>query len=192
MMLLCLFRKRVYFMKTDARIRYTKMKIREAFFQLLSQKPFIKITVTDLCQLAEINRATFYKHYLDINDLLEKTEDEILKSMRANWKKLAPRNSIQKMESMLLDLQNTKLDPIFYLFKTDPGFAYRISEVICEDTYEQFIQTCNYPPQECRMLNRFLVYGCGSVVRNWLLSDGEQKAHEIAEFLYRLIQKNTT
>lgn len=179
-------------MKTDARIRYTKMRIREAFFQLLSRETFTKITVTDICHLAEINRATFYKHYMDITDLLEKTENEILKSIQANRKKLAPNNSIQKMESMLLGLQNTKLDPAFYLFKADPGFAYRISEAICADTYEQFIQTCCRPPQECRMLNRFIVYGCGSIVRNWLLSDGEQSAHEIAEFLYQLIQKNTT
>lgn len=179
-------------MKTDARIRYTKMRIREAFFQLLSRETFTKITVTAICHLAEINRATFYKHYMDITDLLEKTENEILKSIQANRKKLAPNNSIQKMESMLLGLQNTKLDPAFYLFKADPGFAYRISEAICADTYEQFIQICCRPPQECRMLNRFIVYGCGSVVRNWLLSDGEQSAHEIAEFLYQLIQKNTT
>ena len=43
-------------MKTDARVRYTKMRIREAFLQCLRKKPVNKVTVKELCQLAEINR----------------------------------------------------------------------------------------------------------------------------------------
>lgn len=46
-------------MKTDARVRYTKMRIREAFFQCLREKPVSRITVKELCDTAEINRATF-------------------------------------------------------------------------------------------------------------------------------------
>ena len=49
-------------MKTDARVRYTKMRIREAFLQCLRKKPVNKVTVKELCQLAVINRATFYTH----------------------------------------------------------------------------------------------------------------------------------
>ncbi len=60
----------------DARVRYTLKVIEDSFLELLGKKPLTKITVTELCQTAQINRATFYKHYLDIPDLLEKTEEK--------------------------------------------------------------------------------------------------------------------
>lgn len=62
----------------DARIRYTKMRIKEAIFQLLTMKMIKDISVKEVCELAEINRATFYKHYMDIYDLVEKLETELL------------------------------------------------------------------------------------------------------------------
>ena len=52
--------------KEDGRVRYTKMRIRSAFYELLQKTEYEKITVTSICDLAEINRATFYKHYLDV------------------------------------------------------------------------------------------------------------------------------
>lgn len=49
-------------MKSDARVRYTRMVIKNAFITLLKRKPLNKISVKQVCELAEINRATFYKH----------------------------------------------------------------------------------------------------------------------------------
>lgn len=51
--------------------------IKKAFFELLKKDEINKITVTSICKLANINRATFYKYYLDIYDLKEKVENEI-------------------------------------------------------------------------------------------------------------------
>ena len=46
-------------MATDRRTKYTKSVIREALFDLLKEKPLAKVTVTDICKLADINRSTF-------------------------------------------------------------------------------------------------------------------------------------
>lgn len=46
-------------MKTDPRTRYTREIITTAFWQLLQQKPMEKITVKEVCTLAQINRGTF-------------------------------------------------------------------------------------------------------------------------------------
>ena len=54
--------------------QYTKSVIRESFLSLLQEKPVEKITVTQLCAKADINRSTFYAHYLDVYDLKEKLE----------------------------------------------------------------------------------------------------------------------
>ena len=57
-------------MKTDARVRYTKMVIKQCFFRLIRQKSISKITVKEICEFAQINRSTFYKYYADPYDLL--------------------------------------------------------------------------------------------------------------------------
>lgn len=73
-------------MGLDARVRYTKMVIEGAFVSLLKEKPLNKITVKEICGLAEINRATFYKYYSDPFDLLDKLEQEILSKLRRSLK----------------------------------------------------------------------------------------------------------
>ena len=52
--------------KQDRRTRYTRQTIKNTFLELLTQKSFTKITVTEICKNAEINRGTFYLHYYDI------------------------------------------------------------------------------------------------------------------------------
>lgn len=46
--------------------------IRGALAELLHEKPLDKITVTDVVKRANINRGTFYAHYLDIPDVIDK------------------------------------------------------------------------------------------------------------------------
>lgn len=69
-------------MRADARVQYTKTRIKEAFYTLLEKKSIKRISVREPCELAEINRATFYKHYADVFDLMEKLEDETLALVR--------------------------------------------------------------------------------------------------------------
>lgn len=69
--------------KTDRRIVRTKKDIKETFISLLEEKSFEKISVRDLTERANINRGTFYLHYLDKYDLLEKLEDELFKKVQA-------------------------------------------------------------------------------------------------------------
>ena len=62
----------------DRRRRYTLRVIREAFFDLLAEEGFAKMTVADICRRAEINRGTFYLHYEDKYGLLDAMIDEAL------------------------------------------------------------------------------------------------------------------
>ena len=45
--------------------------INQAFLELLREKPFEKITVTDIVNRADINRSTFYAHYPDVRGMVE-------------------------------------------------------------------------------------------------------------------------
>ncbi|GAB0168452.1 TetR/AcrR family transcriptional regulator [Lysinibacillus sp. CTST325] len=69
--------------KTDRRIIRTKNEIKHAFFSLLSEKNFEAITVRDITERANINRGTFYLHYVDKYNLLEQYENEIFEKFNA-------------------------------------------------------------------------------------------------------------
>ena len=56
--------------KEDIRITKTKKALTEAFFEMLAVTPLEDITVNDLCQKADVRRATFYKHFRDKSDFI--------------------------------------------------------------------------------------------------------------------------
>lgn len=65
----------------DRRIKKSKQAIKEAFITLLQNKELDKITIKDITTLADINRGTFYLHYVDKYDLLSSMEDDYIKSL---------------------------------------------------------------------------------------------------------------
>ena len=56
----------------DRRTQYSKRMIRESLYTLMKEKPLNKISVTEICQRADVNRSTFYTYYTDIYDLHQK------------------------------------------------------------------------------------------------------------------------
>ena len=65
----------------DLRIVKTRKNIREAFLELRAKNALEKIKVNRLCELALINKTTFYKHYRDVYELSEEIENESIKSI---------------------------------------------------------------------------------------------------------------
>src|SRR5215813_8943534 len=55
----------------DLRVRRTRKSLMQALIELTIEKGFSAITVQDIADRAMVNRATFYRHYLDKYDLLD-------------------------------------------------------------------------------------------------------------------------
>lgn len=65
----------------DRRVQRTQKNIRNALIELLKEKELSQITVKELAAKADINRKTFYTYYSNINDILDKIEDEIVEKL---------------------------------------------------------------------------------------------------------------
>lgn len=68
----------------DPRVPRTKKAFEEALLSLLKEVEFEKITVSSLAKKAKLNRATFYLHYTDKDDLLESYLTRSIEELKQN------------------------------------------------------------------------------------------------------------
>lgn len=62
----------------NRKIQMTKRFIRLALFECLKEKDINKITISSLCEKADINRSTFYKYYGSQYDVIKEMEQEVI------------------------------------------------------------------------------------------------------------------
>ncbi|MDO4962064.1 MAG: TetR-like C-terminal domain-containing protein, partial [Eubacteriales bacterium] len=176
-------------MGLDARVRYTKMVIQVNFVTLLKQKPINKITVKEICDMAEINRATFYKYYADAYELMEKMEEQILSELQA-----VMQESIKEGVEMTLIriLEKMKEDGELYIAlfsgNGDTTFPMKIFRM-CYAEFEEFIHK-KYPRLSEKQRAWIYVYtaqGSSGILNYWISDGMQESAKEIAEFINQLI-----
>jgi len=69
--------------KSDRRVQYTKRVLKEAVLELLEKKPIDDLTIKEICELADVNRGTFYLHYAQPRDILAEIENDFLQQNAA-------------------------------------------------------------------------------------------------------------
>jgi Transcriptional regulator len=87
----------------DRRIEKTEQAIQTAFAKLLREKDLEKITVKSLCEMANINKSTFYLHYKDIYDCADRLRDDIINELS---KVITPYNLVGIINNFASILEN--------------------------------------------------------------------------------------
>ncbi|WP_239255623.1 TetR/AcrR family transcriptional regulator [Listeria ilorinensis] len=101
--------------KNDRRIRKTKAAFHKALLDLLDTKNWKGITVTDLVQNADVNRTTFYKHYLSKEDLLEEIITEVTTALKEAY--LYPYIAIPDFSVQILKNEDIKIFDHIYSYR---------------------------------------------------------------------------
>lgn len=129
-------------MKTDRRTKYTKMVIRDAFLTLVKTKPIQKITIADICGLADISRPTFYLHYRDIYALLDEIGENMLTCANLNEItkfSLGNQDKIHKIILNLIGIIEKNID-IYRICILERGVATRFPKQIADELNNTLIQ----------------------------------------------------
>ncbi len=174
-------------MKTDARVKYTRMVIKNSFLELLQEKPVSRITVTEICQRSHINRTTFYKHYKDSLDLMEKLEEELLQNVRS----LIAKKSYVDMTTVFCDVlsalkENSGRYRALVSAYGDNSLPRRIF-TLCYDTVFPLICS-KYPNLDSTQQNLLYCYitqGFSGTVNYWIENGMEEPVEKLAEFASR-------
>lgn len=165
--------------KTDKRIRYTKMFLKESLISLMKEKPVSRITVKELCERAEINRATFYSHYQDQYDLLEQTEQELIDETNLCIRSLVEspdENRLKQVTAEILKIIDTNLDCVRVLWGKNGDMQFQ--EKMTQIFHDQFISLLPGNGEENRLEHEFTyvytINGCIGVIRRWIFDDHEK------------------
>ena len=162
--------------KQERRYRRTEALILNGLTTLLQQKSIKEITVRELADLVDINRSTFYLHYTDIYDLLEKTEQRLLQQLmdavNENWTMPeTPKNFFAFLEQTFNILsENAQLCSALIGPNGDIAFLRNIEKMI----RDKGLQTLrSFAPKELREQDlqyaiSFALAGCVGLVEHWL------------------------
>ena len=151
--------------KTDRRTVYTQSVIRETFIELLRKKPVEKITVTEICKTAGINRGTFYIHFNDPYDLLRRIETEHGDKMVASLGRMLPENgeSVFDMDLAGIIHKTIRADPTLrFLAGTRPSSAnilQRLFEGLASILKPRLVEKFGFSEEEAHAIYTFLFSG---------------------------------
>lgn len=147
--------------------------IREAFYELMQHKDISKITVTEIVNLADINRATFYAHYPDVRGVIEEIENEIIVEMLDILKDLNYKNFFDNPVPLLLQVSRILEDneSIYKILICSTGSETFISKL--QNIFSDYMQNDVAIPEVIRTSKSYklrVYYFAGGIVnmyRNW-------------------------
>lgn len=176
--------------RNDLRIKYTKLVIKKALFELMLTQPLSRITVTDICNTAEINRGTFYKYYNDPKDLLIQIENHLIVEIQEVLDKTLGTGTYYESLLKALDYtaKSSELCKILFSNNGDPEFIQRILSLAHDKTIGVYQASAPKASKEkLELLYIFISNGIIGIMKNWINSDMAESPEELAELLSKLI-----
>ena len=171
----------------NRKVRYTKMVIRESLFELLESRPLNQITVKSLCELADINRGTFYSHYADIYDLVEQLEGELIENMTSaiQFESIGKQDQLQMFTDLCSHIKTNIGDYKIILLNPESS---RCMDKILAETYHHHASTLmsKNPQLSQNMIDysfAFLSSGGNKVILKWIENDFEESPEEMAKLI---------
>ena len=171
--------------------------IRQAFMDLLKEKKFEKITVTDIVNRADINRSTFYAHYADVRGLVEEIRSEAVERAMAVVKEMDFRELLHSPAPFLRKLveianENRELYTIMGKTVLSMSQLEKIKVILVEKALE-----LSEIPQEIRNQRNFrirlhfFVGGIINVYQQYLVGNLDVTTEEIVEEIATLIKSSS-
>lgn len=175
--------------KTDPRIRYTRNIIQTSFLELLRQKPEENITVREICDKAEINRSTFYKHYRDCYDLMDHMKEDILKQydeMLSGMKAQGVHTTLTAILQMLRD--NVALIRALHWSGGEHSFANQLAGHCFSfmDLHISVDPVLGWSENQKGMAYSFLIGGTSGIIEYWLKNDCLEPPEQVAVSIMEL------
>ena len=172
--------------KEDLRIKKTQKALSEAMFELLQTQCFEDISIIDICEKANVHRATFYKHYNDKNDFIEQvTNEKLFELFQQSIEGIDITDKTTVYKSIIRTATNFVYDHkhMFRLAAGTTNVKYYNSTVkIIENSIMKFISNSEI----CTAISD----GLFALFSWWIINEAEYSPEDIESYLEKLVFLN--
>ena len=174
----------------NRRVTMTKLLLKNALLELLEQKELSSISVTAICETADVHRSTFYKYYNSPADILREIERDYLDMIP-----VPPQSVDHQNQESLLDAntvffeyvkENGKSFRILFGRSEENGFASRMVDFVCSGHIPVGEQA---DEQSARFVRLYIANGTVGMLREWINEGFPVSSRKIAEMMYFLSRK---
>lgn len=183
--------------REDRRVRLTKLAIRESLIELMQQYPMAKISVKMICEAADINRSTFYAHYADQYDLLNKIQQEVADGIRDYI--AATRFTGASEEAVPVVVQvleyaraNAALLKVLLSGHGDSVFQTKLMYLAQEKMLEELRGSRQLEPWVARYIELFAINGVLSIIHAWLEGGCADEPQVLAGLVMKLLMQGVS
>ena len=176
----------------DRRVIKTKKAIKSAFIKLLTERDINDITVSDIAELADINRKTFYNYYAGMHELMDEIEneligkiDEVLTEFDFTENKDTPYLVFGKLTSVI----NTD-EELFGLLlgaQSNPGLTLKLVEMLKAKTKAVLMKYFKVREDKLDLMLEFMVPGMVAVYQRWFRSDRSKPLESVNSDINTLV-----
>ena len=169
--------------------RRTEQKFQQILLDLLKEKPLNRITVREICGQAGVNRSTFYEHYADIYDMMEKSELAMAQGLGEKFQVCVNAENFLMPEIVCLFFE--------YIFENQEFYKYYLTDC-SRDTIalgfkyirDNFVKPCSlrYGLKKESWISyyaEFFLSGTIAMIQRWLEDGCRETPQEMASCLLR-------
>ena len=184
-------------MADNRRVRMTKKLIKDAYLELLEKRPSERISVSDICKTADVNRSTFYLHYSDIPGLLAEIENEMMEEMQRAIREHPIDPGKDTVYYFIQDLfhvldENRQIASALVGPHGDIGFVHKLEQLLEEKSRESLAALVPEKSGEMKYFYSYCLNGCLGFVKTWLETGENETPEYAAEMAYRMVVSSVT
>lgn len=151
----------------------TERAIREAFVEVLNEKPLSKITVRDIADRCGVNRNTFYYHYQDVLDLVEQLCENECDKVISQYPEI---NSIEECIEALTRFARANKRAIMHIYHSGNRSTYeaslwRMCEYVVSTYAGSAFGDAPVSDRDKELFIRFYKCACYGMVIDWIGHD---------------------
>lgn len=167
--------------KADGRrVRMTKMLLKNALIDIMKNKSIHLVSIKEICEEADVNRSTFYRHYNTQYDLYDEIIDDISNDIGSIYQ-----NDLTTVEFLtkVLEYIESKRDTFLVILSDNGKVTLGEAFVLFSGRFMDH----NNTSELVTYVMEFIAAGFTSTVWSWLKKENRRPAGDVARMLHNLM-----
>jgi len=181
-------------MQGNQRIRLTKKLLQDSLISLMQKESIHKLSITQICEKAQINRSTFYKYYGSQYDLLEEMESDILNRINSYLEPGIDSTAYYDPQRLTKAIEfiseNIDLCRLLLNNNVDPKFPEKL--VLSLQSIPHLTEnklSGKYSDTEFSYIFDFAIGGGFNFIKTWINKESREPPEEVAKLLSDIVVK---